>query len=337
MPRELKVFPGNVKAVNGNEVTGIFSVFGNLDDYNDRLWPGCFTKTLQERAGQFLHLWQHDFSSPPTAVITDIAEVGRDGLPEQVLSKAPDAMGGVSVTRKYLDTERAREVLSAITAGSPLQMSFAYDAIKYDFEELPGAKYEWERLRNIREVRLYETSDVLWGANDATVAAKGLLQLPMDFLMKQIDGQELPLEVLIAQLAKLLKSGARNASTDQARIDQIGTLAIELGATSIKLVDAADEAGKTAQAVALLQKIRGVGTVGKKAASLQDATAAFADVLESLSDLLEIFDPNFDAAAEAAEDDAGKGSRAASALTAHAYRYKLLAAQRRLVLSPRST
>ena len=281
MPRELKVFPGNVKAITGDEVTGIFSVLGNLDDYNDKLWPRSFAKTLQERAGQFLHLWQHDFSSPPTAVITDIREVGRDGLPESVLAKAPEAMGGVQVTRKYLDTPRAHEVLSAIKAGSPLQMSFAYDAIKYDFEELPNAKYDWERLRNIREVRLYETSDVLWGANDATVAAKGLMQLPMDFLMKQLDGQELPLDMLIAQLAKLLKSGARNASTDQARIDQIATLAVELGATSVKLIEPEDTSD------------------GDKRAD---------------------------------------GSRAAApvALTADAYRYKLLAAQRALALSPRS-
>jgi len=38
------------------------------------------------------------------------------------------------VTREYLDTPRAQEVLANIKAGVPLQMSFAYDAVRYDYE-----------------------------------------------------------------------------------------------------------------------------------------------------------------------------------------------------------
>lgn len=233
MERETKATPFWVKAISGREVTGIFSVMGNLDQYNDRIWPGAFAKTFAERGSKLLHLWQHDFTSPPIAVIKSVREVTRAELPPAVLESAPDALGGAEVTREYLDTPRGNEVLAAIKAGSPLQMSFAYDPIKYDFEELPGAKYDWERLRNLRELRVLETSDVLWGANEATIASKALA-LPFDFLARQ----------LVERLEEL-KAGRRNNSGDQERINQIATLAIELGASNVKLIDPESDDSET--------------------------------------------------------------------------------------------
>lgn len=225
--RELKSTPFAVKKISGREVTGVFSVFGNLDDYHDRIWPGAFAKTLTERGNRIVHLWQHDFSSPPIAIVREIKEVGRAELPPEVLERAPEAMGGAQVTREYLDTPRANEVLAALQAGSPLEMSFAYDPIKYDFEQLDGATYEWERIRNLRELRLYETSDVLWGANSATIADSKTLALPLDFLLRQLSAQ-------LAQLRDDVKAGRRNSEDDQKRINQIAELAIELGADSVQ-------------------------------------------------------------------------------------------------------
>ena len=46
MQRQLKAGPFHIKAITGREVTGIFSVLGNLDDYDDRIWPGSFAKTF---------------------------------------------------------------------------------------------------------------------------------------------------------------------------------------------------------------------------------------------------------------------------------------------------
>lgn len=261
--RELKIGSFATKQIEGDSVVGIAAVMGNLDSYDDRLWLGSFTKTLRERAGKIYHLWQHDFGCPPIAVIEELREVPREELPPSVIEAAPEATGGLLVKRRYFDTPRAKEVLANIVAGSPLQMSFAYDAIKYDFEEKPGAKYEWERIRNLREVRLYETSDVLWGANDATVASKGAYpievlvkqligrELPLDVVIEQIGSRELPLDVLVKNLGGrvldlstlashlhgLAKAGRRNASDDLERINQIGTLAVELGATSVVLAE----------------------------------------------------------------------------------------------------
>lgn len=183
-PEFNKSVPMHVKDISGRKVTGIFSVMGNLDSYNDRLHPGAFAKTFGERGSKALFLWQHDFYSPPIAKITNLREVTRDELPPDVLAAAPDATGGAEVTREYTDTPRGNEVLSLIKSEVPLQMSFGYDAVRYDFEEDPDAKYEWEKIRNLREVRLWEVSDVLWGANDATVASKAAL--PIDFLLKQL-------------------------------------------------------------------------------------------------------------------------------------------------------
>ena len=229
MQRQLKAGPFHIKAITGREVTGIFSVLGNMDDYDDRIWPGSFAKTFLERGGKVLHLWQHDFCAPPIAVIKSLREVGRDELPPAVLAEAPDALGGAEVVREYLPTPRGDEVLAALNAGSPLQMSFAYDAIRWDYEAKPDAKYEWERVRNIREIRLWETSDVLWGANSATVASKAAF--PFEFLLKQLS---IHLDELQADPAT--KESRRNSTADQDRIDTIAKLAVELGATNVALI-----------------------------------------------------------------------------------------------------
>lgn len=217
---EMKVAPHFVKTIDGRTVVGIASVFGNLDSYNDRMWPGAFTKTLQERNGKIYHLWQHDFMQPAIAIIRNLREIGRDELPPEVLSAAPEATGGLEVTREYLDTPRANEILAGLNAGIKYQMSFAYDPVKYDFEEDEDSM--WGDIRNLREVRLYETSDVLWGANDATVASK----MPAKVLLRQAAG-----------LLRDIKAGKRHSDGDMDLINQIGQAALDLGATNIQLLE----------------------------------------------------------------------------------------------------
>ena len=233
MIRELKSIPSEIKNIDGSTVTGICSVMGNLDEYSDRLHPGAFMKTIQERGDRIFHLWQHDFSSPAIAIVKSIRELSRAELPPKVLQRAPDATGGVEVVREYLNTPRAQEVLEGLRAGAPYEMSFAYDAVKYDYEEKPDAKYEWDRIRNLREIRLYETSDVLWGANEATVASKALL-LPFDFLLKQLAEQ-------LSTMQDEIKAGQRHSAGDIEKINLIAKAALDLGATNIKLLDASSD------------------------------------------------------------------------------------------------
>ncbi len=182
---EYKAIQLDVKEIgeDGRTVTGLAAVFGNIDAGYDRLHKGAFKKTLNENGGRVKHLWQHDMGAPPIAVVKELAEVGRDELPADVRKQFPDATGGLRVVRKYLDTPRGNEILAGITGGAITEMSFAYDPLKYDFEELkadgdlPGTV-----VRNLREVRLWETSDVVWGMNAATVASKSV-----DYRIEQLD------------------------------------------------------------------------------------------------------------------------------------------------------
>lgn len=225
---EFKSLPNTIKVIDDRTVTGIASVFGNVDEGLDRIWPGAFSRTISQRRTKFRHLWNHDFFSPPIASIDDIREVTRDDLPETVLQQAPEAVGGLQVTRTYFDTPRASEVLVGLKAGAINEMSIGLDAVKFDFAEVDG-----QRVREIREIRLYDTSDVLWGMNGATSAVK--LSMPIDLLIKHLEFY------LIDQ-----KAGARHSAADIEKLNQIAILAIDLGATNVKVVDSdEDSADKT--------------------------------------------------------------------------------------------
>ncbi|NBS93545.1 MAG: hypothetical protein EBT27_07440 [Betaproteobacteria bacterium] len=222
-------------SINGRTVTGIFSVFGNMDSYADVIHSGAFSKTLSERAGRVLHLWQHDMDAPPIALIDSLREVPRQALPAETLMRAPTATGGAEVTRTYLDTPRANEVLTAIQSGAPLEMSFAFDAVRFDFEE--NADSPLGVVRNLRELKLYETSDVNWGANSATIAAKAR-------------STTMPMGTLLHALRAAMKAGARHSTRDTQLINSIAEAAIELGATSVRLINSPDPDEERAARVA---------------------------------------------------------------------------------------
>lgn len=169
---EYKATSTFIKDISDRTVTGVASVFGNVDSYGDIVQRGAFKKTLSENAPRIRHLWMHDPAQPPTAAIRGLQEVGKDALPDEVLQRFPDATGGLEVVREYLRTPRGDEILEGIRAGAINEMSFAYDVIKSKFAEVADADGIKRQVRLLSEVRLYETSDVLWGANAATVASK---------------------------------------------------------------------------------------------------------------------------------------------------------------------
>lgn len=236
---ERKSQPSYTKSITGRAVTGLFAIHGNIDDYGDISYPGAFQRTISQRvpAGKIKFMWSHTVGDswmgvppePPVALVKSIQEVGRDDLPQAVLDTAPTATGGVEITREYLETPRGDEVFKGVQSGAITEMSYGYDPITYDFGEIDGQK-----VRNLREIRLWEVSDVLWGANEATVASKWLP--PTDILLKQ-------LEAFLAEI----KSGARHSSADAALINSIHKMALDLGATNCKgLVDEEAEGEQSA-------------------------------------------------------------------------------------------
>ncbi len=178
MPIEYKSTKAAVMGIEGRTVTGIFAVHGNIDAgdgwmMRDRTHPGLFGDFLVDGRKRAVFLWQHRSQDPPIATIDKLFEVSAADLPPAVKAYAPDATGGVGVTRTYLDTPRANEVLTGLTASAITEMSYAYEATRWDFEE---PKDDGGLLiRNIYAAKLFDVSDVNWGMNPATSAdgAKG--------------------------------------------------------------------------------------------------------------------------------------------------------------------
>ena len=173
-----KSFIAENKITDDRTVTGITATFGNIDSVGDILHPGAFAKTIQEGGKRAKHLWQHDTFEPPIATILSLREVEQLELPEAIKQAYPEATGGLEVTRKYLESIRGEEILLGIKENAITEMSFGFNIIRSDFSEI-----EDMTVRNLREVRLWDTSDVLWGANPATVAQKSAI----DFKFNQIN------------------------------------------------------------------------------------------------------------------------------------------------------
>lgn len=169
---EYKRLPQFTKAIDGRTVTGIFAVHGNVDDGRDVSEPGSFGKRLASgQRNRVRFLWNHDSWQPPIASIKSVREVARDELPAAVLSYAPDATGGVEVVREYYDdVPLAKWVFSAVEKGDITEMSYAYDVHDSDMVDRNG-----ERVRLLRDVELFDISDVNWGMNPATAGVKNLV------------------------------------------------------------------------------------------------------------------------------------------------------------------
>ena len=217
MDRQFKHLPYfAIKAASDGRVRkGICAVFGNVDSWGDRILPGAFAKTIMESRSRVKHLWNHDFSTPPIASILELKEVSREELPEEVTAYAPEATGGLMVAREYYKNDLASWVMDAIDKGDVTEMSFGYDVMKWDHSEENDRK-----IRNLTELKLYDTSDVNWGMNSATVAAGAKNNLPLGVIVQNL-----------INFATEVKAGRRNASNDEFLINAIHQASFDLCAT----------------------------------------------------------------------------------------------------------
>lgn len=224
MDRDYKSVPfTNIKAQSSGRIRGgIASVFGNIDGIGDRVMPGAFAKTIAEGAKRCKHLWNHSYQHPPVATIVELRELSRAELPQEVIDKSPEATGGLLVKREYYNVDLANWILQAVDAGDVNEMSFAYDTIQSSTrtEPTPGDPEKTQEVRELLELKLYDTSDVLWGCNYATVAdgAKNLDAVPLGVIASQLNF-----------IHTQIKAGRRNAEADTKLIKMIHDTTVDLG------------------------------------------------------------------------------------------------------------
>lgn len=172
-PTEHKVMTAFVTSVDEAQgiVTAIVNTFGVIDDGKDVVHPGAFTKTVTERAGRIRVLDNHNSHSIMNAIGKPISvrEVTRAELPAEVLLKYPEAVGGLETTTQYLlDTPEGTGAFRRIVSGAVNEYSIGYDALDYDYGKARDRDGREVTVRNLRTIRLWEYSPVLWGMNPAT-------------------------------------------------------------------------------------------------------------------------------------------------------------------------
>lgn len=152
------------------QVTAIVSVFGVIDEGRDRIWPGAFSKTISEGQGRIRVLDQHNTDSTFRILgrPVEMREVGREELPPQVLSRFPAATGGLlTVTQYNMKTQNGAETFHRIAAGDIDEYSIGFNSLDTD-TELVLVDGKKTTVRNIRTIKLWEFSPVIWGSNPAT-------------------------------------------------------------------------------------------------------------------------------------------------------------------------
>ena len=130
-------------------VKAVWARCGNVDLDNDIIVPEAFTKTLAERgpSGKNLIWSLVDHCAEMEAVI---------GKPEQLYVEK-DML--IAIT-PIVETETGEDIIKLYEAGLINQHSIGFSTIKSNVNK--------EGIRTITELKLYEGSAVLWGANPET-------------------------------------------------------------------------------------------------------------------------------------------------------------------------
>lgn len=154
-------------------VEAIVSVFGVVDLGGDMIMPGAFSKTIVENTKSIRVCDLHNTFSifNVLGMPTQMKEVGREELPEQVRNEFPTATGGLWTQTQYLiDTPEGKGAFARIKAGAINEYSIGYQVLDWNYDEIliDGKKV---RIRILRSIKLWEYSPVIWGMNQATATS----------------------------------------------------------------------------------------------------------------------------------------------------------------------
>lgn len=155
-------------------VEAIWAVMGNIDKGNDIAHPGAFKKTFNERGNQIKLLDNHRKTSVMDALgtVLELKELSKAELPQEVINAYPDATGAAWGKFQFLmDTPEGSGAFKRIKSNAVGGWSFGYDAINPDRTTIDkdGRKIS---VRNLRELKLFEISPVLFAMNEAAVTTE---------------------------------------------------------------------------------------------------------------------------------------------------------------------
>jgi uncharacterized protein len=175
---EYKNFTAEVKDIDMKSmtVTGYWSKFGNVDYDDDIIAMGAANKTIAERgpmgSNEIFFLNQHNWSQP-------------HGKPTVLEAQEK----GIYFESKVAPTSYGKDALVLYAEGIVVQHSIGFSTVKADYDQKTG-------VRTIKEIKLYEGSNVTLGANPETpfIGFKSLT-------MAEINDQ-------ITKMMKLLKDGS---------------------------------------------------------------------------------------------------------------------------------
>jgi HK97 family phage prohead protease len=176
------------------KVKAVVAVFNNVDLDNDIIVPEAVTKTIRERGPQGKNLiWNLiDHRADMKSVLGKPSELYVEG--NKLMSVTP-----------IVETELGEDYIKLCEAGVVNQYSIGFSTIKSDMQN---------DVRVIKELRLYEYSAVLWGANPETEFVGIKSEMPLD-------GNP---ETLVKRLEKLTVAFKNGTFTD----DTFGLLEIEI-------------------------------------------------------------------------------------------------------------
>ncbi len=143
---EYKENTGEIKDLDTTQrrVVAVFANW-NLDHHNDVIEKGSFAKTLAERSDKILFLNQHNWKQP-------------HGFFES-LTETDEGLVGVS--KSLPDTTFSNDALKLYEAGIVKEHSIGFETIKSNYDQE-------SKIRTIKEVKLWEGSNVTLGANSDT-------------------------------------------------------------------------------------------------------------------------------------------------------------------------
>lgn len=203
---EQKSINAEIKDVDINKrvVTGYLSSFGNIDYDYDIIDKGAFTKSIRERKDNIFFLNQHNWKQPHGKF--------------NVLIE--DSKGLYFESNPLPDVSYSNDVLKLYEAGIIKEHSIGFETIKSEW-----TKEESKDIRVIKEVKLYEGSNVTLGANPDTPFT-GLKSMGL----KEANNQ-------ISKIVKMLKDGTLTDDTFELleiALKQIQKQTYELGKKSLE-------------------------------------------------------------------------------------------------------